>query len=66
MESTYKLTRIITAFLLVVAMVFSTIVFTGCGSSDASESSAAAAASSGSEDEQDNCYGDDLPATKNN
>lgn len=65
--------RSLFACLLAISMAFGAFALAGCsGSSSASASSASASAasatasgtSSGSSDDQADCYGDDLPATK--
>lgn len=70
------ISRSLFACLLAVSMAFGAIALAGCsGSSSASASSASASAastttasgtSSDSSDDQADCYGDDLPATKSN
>lgn len=54
-----SLTRILLALMLAFTMGFSAISIMGC-TDDANNQSSAAQA----DDEQDNCYGNDLPARK--
>ncbi len=60
------LIRTLFAALLVLAMGASAVTFVGCGGNSDSQSAASEqqASSDSADDEQDNCYGDDLPAKK--
>ena len=51
--------RLFLALLLALSLGFSTTALVGCGDDDSQQSTASQA-----DDEQDNCYGDDLPAKK--
>ena len=53
-----SISRMLLALLLALSLGFSTTALVGCGGDEPQQSTAAA------DDEQDNCYGDDLPAVK--
>ena len=52
----FSISRMLLALLLALSLGFSTTALVGCGGDEPQQSAAAA------DDEQDNCYGDDLPA----
>lgn len=54
----FSISRMLLALLLALSLGFSTTALVGCGGDEPQQSTAAA------DDEQDNCYGDDLPAVK--
>ena len=54
----FSISRMLLALLLALSLGFSTTALIGCGGDEPQQSTAAA------DDEQDNCYGDDLPAVK--
>ena len=54
--------RFALTILLAIIMSLGTFTLVGCGGDDQSSQSQASA--SQGDDEQDNCYGDDLPAVK--
>ena len=72
------ISRSVAAFLLVSAMALGSVAFVGCGGSSSSTSTSSASASAASAantdngssssassaGDQDDCYGDDLPAVK--